>query len=128
MNTTTVTATPRARWTPAERHLTVGGLLAIGVSFGFARYGYGLFLPDIRREFDLSVGVVGIIGSATYVGYLLALLIVGAYAQRLGPRLLVGIGGASAALGMALVAVAPNLPLLTAGLMLAGTSPAWAWA
>lgn len=128
MHTSTQTTTSNPRWTSAERHLTVGGLLAIGVSFGFARYGYGLFLPEIRREFDLSVAFVGVIGSATYVGYLAALLVVGVYAARVGPRALVGIGGVSAVVGMALVAVAPNLATLTVGLLLAGTSPAWAWA
>ena len=128
MHTSVQVTGSKSRWTPAERHLTIGGLLAIGVSFGFARYGYGLFLPDIRREFDLSVSFVGLIGSATYVGYLAALLVVGVYSARLGPRLLVGIGGASAVIGMGLVAVAPNLLMLTVGLLLAGTSPAWAWA
>ncbi|MGH3386624.1 MAG: YbfB/YjiJ family MFS transporter [Nocardioidaceae bacterium] len=111
-----------------ERQLTVGGLLAIGVSFGFARYGYGLFLPEIRREFALSVSTVGLIGSATYAGYLLALTIVAVAATRLGPRLLVAVGGASAVVGMALVAFAPGPGLLAAGLVLAGTSPGWAWA
>lgn len=128
MHTTAQTTVRNGRWTPAERHLTIGGLLAIGVSFGFARYGYGLFLPEIRREFDLSVAFVGIIGSATYAGYLVALLAVGVYATRLGPRVLVGIGGGSAVVGMGLVAIAPKLPWLAAGLVLAGTSPAWAWA
>lgn len=115
-------------WTRAERHLTIGGLLGIGVSFGFARYGYGLFLPDIRREFDLSVTVVGLIASATYVGYLLAVIGVGVYARRLGPRVLVGVSSLTAVTGMALVVAARGLPLLTVGLLLAGTSCAWAWA
>lgn len=130
MTTTTCpTGTTNATaWTAAERHLTLGGLLIIGVSFGFARYGYGLFLPEIRREFGLSVSTVGLIGSAVYVGYLLALVAVGRYSARLGPRVLVGIGGASAVSGIALVAVAPNLSVLTVGLMLSGTSAAWAWA
>ncbi|WP_375002285.1 MFS transporter [Aeromicrobium sp. CTD01-1L150] len=120
--------TDQLSWTARERHLTIGGLLAIGLSFGLARYGYGLFLPDIRREFDLSVSTVGVIGSAAYVGYLLALLAVGRLADRAGPRVLVGTGGASAVLGISLVAVAPNVAVLTVGLVLAGTSPAWSWA
>jgi predicted MFS family arabinose efflux permease len=133
MDTTTRSQPIRTRaekpaWLMAERHLAIGGLLAIGVSFGFARYGYGLFLPEIRREFGLSVATVGFIGSATYAGYLLALTVVAVSAARLGPRLLIGIGGASAVVGMGLVAFAPGTGLLTVGLVLAGTSPAWAWA
>lgn len=112
----------------AERRLALGGLLTIGVSFGFARYGYGLFLPEIRRDFDLSVGAVGLIGSTTYGGYLLALGVVALAAARVGPRLLIGVGGVSAAVGMGLVAVAPGTGVLAVGLVLAGTSAAWAWA
>lgn len=128
MTTLTHRTNPTTAWTGAERHLTAGGLLAIGIGFGFARYGYGLFLPDIRREFGLSMTVVGLIGSAVYVGYLLALLAGGRYYPRVGPRVLVGIGAASAVAGIALVAVAPSLPVLTIGLILAGTSAAWCWA
>jgi ammonia channel protein AmtB len=31
------------------------------IAAGFARYGYGLFLPEIRAELDLSVSLVGLI-------------------------------------------------------------------
>lgn len=64
----------------------MAGVAAQGVTFGFARYGYGLFLPEIRRQFDLSVSLVGVIGSATYVSYLIALLLVGVLSTRWGPR------------------------------------------
>lgn len=113
---------------PAAWRVGLAGTAAIAVTFGFARYSYGLYAPDLRAEFDLSVGLVGMIGSATYIGYLLSLLIVGIFSPRLGPRPLVVIGGASAALGMTAVALASGPVLLVAGLVLAGTSPGWAWA
>lgn len=116
------------RQLPPTWRLSVAGLAAVGVSFGFARYGYGLFLPEIRAEFGLSVSVVGLIGSATYVGYLGALVLVGALATHLGPRALIVIGGMSAAVGAALVSVAPGVELLAVGLILAGTSSGWIWA
>lgn len=108
--------------------LILSGLAAVGVSFGFARYGYGLFLPSMRAEFDLSVTVVGVIGSATYVGYLTALVLVGALAERVGPRLLVATGCAAATVGTTLIGLAPNVPILATGLILAGTSAGWVWA
>ncbi|MFC4014569.1 YbfB/YjiJ family MFS transporter [Nonomuraea purpurea] len=111
-----------------NRSLILGGAAVIGVTFGLARYGYGLFEPDLRREFDLSMSAVGLIGSATYAGYLLALLLVGALVTRFGPRPLVIAGGVSATAGMALVAFAREPVALTAGLILAGTSSGWAWA
>ncbi|MDQ1051893.1 MFS transporter [Streptomyces sp. V4I2] len=113
--------------TPGHR-LALAGISAIGVTFGFARYGYGLFLPELREEFGLSVSLVGLIGSATYIGYLAALLMVGALITRFGPRPLVLTGGLSAAVGMGLVALAQEPGLLITGLILAGTSSGWAWA
>lgn len=106
----------------------VAGMAVIGVTFGFARYGYGLFLPEIRDEFGLSVSLVGLIGSATYAGYLGALLLVGTLVSRCGPRPLVIVGGLSATAGMGLVAFAHGPVPLAIGLVLAGTSSGWAWA
>ncbi|TJZ44643.1 YbfB/YjiJ family MFS transporter [Streptomyces piniterrae] len=114
--------------TPPGHRLALAGISAIGVTFGFARYGYGLFLPELREEFGLSVFLVGLIGSATYVGYLAALLTVGALIARFGPRPLVLVGGLCAAVGMGLVALAQGPGLLITGLTLAGTSAGWAWA
>ncbi|NGO79131.1 MFS transporter [Streptomyces sp. YC504] len=111
---------------PGQR-LAVAGISAIGVTFGFARYGYGLFLPELRAEFGLSVSLLGLIGSATYVGYLVALLTVGALVGRFGPRPLVVAGGLCATVGMGCVALAQGPGLLIAGLVLAGTSSGWAW-
>lgn len=118
-------------WNPltAPGHrLALAGISAIGVTFGFARYGYGLFLPELRERFGLSVSLVGLIGSATYVGYLAALLMVGSLIARFGPRVLVLTGGLCAAVGMGLVALAQGPGLLITGLILAGTSSGWAWA
>ncbi|MFI9585684.1 MFS transporter [Streptomyces sp. NPDC052236] len=117
-----------SRTESAPGRLALAGVSAIGVTFGFARYGYGLFLPELRSEFGLSVSLVGLIGSATYAGYLAALLLVGGLVARFGPRPLVLVGGLSAAVGMGLVALAQGPGLLITGLVLAGTSSGWAWA
>ncbi|WP_407564012.1 MFS transporter [Streptomyces sp. 184] len=111
-----------------SNRVILAGTATIAVTFGLARYGYGLFEPELRREFGLSMAQMGLIGSAGYVGYLLALLLVGALVARVGPRPLVVAGGAAATAGMALVAVARGPVALTAGLVLAGTSSGWAWA
>ncbi|MEX2425155.1 MAG: MFS transporter [Thermomicrobiaceae bacterium] len=111
-----------------SRQLTAAGLLAIAVAFGFARYGYGLFLPEFRNAFDLSTEVLGFIAAGAYASYLAALLITGALVARVGPRLPVVIGGLSAVAGMAMIALAANTPILVAGVLLAATSPGWSWA
>lgn len=108
--------------------LGLAGFFATAVAFGPARNGYGLFLPYFRQEFELSTELLGLIASGLYGGYLLALSAVGLMAARVGPRLPVLVGLLSAGLGMGLVAMAPNAPLLATGVVLAGTSAGWSWA
>lgn len=110
------------------RKLGLAGFFATAVAFGPARNGYGLFLPDIREEFGLSTVMLGLIDSGLYAGYLAALLAVGLFAARVGPRLPVMIGLLSAGVGMALVALSSNAMMLAAGVILAGTSAGWSWA
>lgn len=108
--------------------LSVAGFIAIAVAFGPARNGYGLFLPDFREEFGLSVELAGFIASGVQAGFLVALTVVGLLVARVGPRFLVVVGGLAAAVGMALVAFASGVGVLAAGVILAGTSPGWSWA
>lgn len=108
--------------------LSLAGFAATAVTFGPARNGYGLFLPYFREEFGLSTLLLGLIASGLYLGYLLALCAVGLLASRVGPLPFITAGLVSAALGMALVAFAPNAPLLAVGVVLAGSSAGWSWA
>ncbi|MBB2933744.1 putative MFS family arabinose efflux permease [Amycolatopsis bartoniae] len=110
-----------------EWRVAVGGLSAIGVGYGFARYGYGLFLPRLEADFSLSVTQTGLIGSLGYAGYLVALAAVGALVARVGPRPLVVAGGLAATVGLALAALARGPALLIVGLVVASTSPACMW-
>src|SRR3712207_4635237 len=112
----------------AGRRLGLAGFFATAVTFGPARNGYGLFLPEIRSEFGLSTQVLGFVASGLYAGYLGALLAVGLLAARTGPRLPVLVGLLSAGGGMALVALSPSPAVLAAGVVLAGTGAGWSWA
>lgn len=111
-----------------SRQLGLAGLAMIAVSYGFARYGYGLFLPEIRHAFGLSIATAGLIASVTYMGYLIALSLAGLLASRVGPRPLIVTSGLVAAAGMTLIAIAPTTTILIVGAALAGTSSGWAWA
>ena len=108
--------------------LSIAGFVAIAVAFGPARSGYGLFLPSFREEFGLSVGLSGFIASGLQAGYLVALVAVGLFVAKLGPRPLVVLGGLAAASGMFLVSFASSVAALSAGVILAGTSAGWSWA
>ncbi|MGY1710170.1 MFS transporter [Geodermatophilus sp. SYSU D00758] len=116
------------RFAASPGHLAVAGLTAIAVSFAFARYGYGLFLPQFRESFGLSTGAAGLLAAGGYAGYLLALLATGVLVGRTGPRLLVLVGTSAATLGTAVIAASPNTVVLAVGVCVAATSPGWCWA
>jgi hypothetical protein len=42
--------------------LVAPGLAMIAVTYGLARFAYGLFLPEMRESLDLSESVLGLIG------------------------------------------------------------------
>lgn len=107
--------------------LILPGLLAVAVSYGLARYTYGLFVPDIRDELGLSTKVLGLIASGSYAGYLVASVVTAATAAVTGPRLPVVIGALSAAFGMSLIGLSSGPWSLAAGVIMAGTSPGFAY-
>jgi predicted MFS family arabinose efflux permease len=104
------------------------GAATIAVAYGFARYGFGLFVPVLRAEFELSTALIGVVSSASYGSYLIGLLGAGVLTRRHGPRRPVLLGLGAAAVGTALVAVADHPATLAAGVVLAASSPGWCWA
>ena len=108
--------------------LALAGLSVIAVAYGFARYGYGLFVPTFREEFGLSTGAVGLVSSAGYAAYLSAMVLTGFLAGRRGPRFPVVTGASCAGVGMVLIATAQSPVPLVVGVVLAGSSPGFCWA
>jgi predicted MFS family arabinose efflux permease len=108
--------------------LALGGLAVIAVAYGFARYGYGLFVPLFREEFGLSTESVGLVSSAAYASYLSAMILTGFLVGRTGPRFPVVVGAVCAGIGMALISTAQNSLALVVGVILAGSSAGFCWA
>ena len=106
----------------------LAGAAVVGVAFGMARYAYGLTLPDIRQDLGLSELVLGLVASATFVGYLAGLLFAGPLAARYGSRAPTTVGGACGALGAVIVTVASSPWVLAVGAVLAGSAGGWVWA
>ncbi len=102
--------------------LASAGIGVVGASFGMARYGFGLLAPDIRAEFHLENGSIGLLAAASYIAYLGTSITAGALSVRLGPRRIVAAGGCCAVLGMVMASTATTPPLLFAGLLVAGAS------
>lgn len=108
--------------------LMLAGLSAIGVAYGFARYGYGLFVPAFREEFGISTEAVGFISSGAYASYLLAMVLTGFLVGRTGPGLPVVTGAVCAGAGMLLISFSWGVVPLAVGAIVAGSSPGFCWA
>ncbi|WP_428674983.1 YbfB/YjiJ family MFS transporter [Roseibium sp.] len=109
------------------RNLTAAGLAIVAVTYGLARYCFGLFLPEIRLEFGLSTETVGLIAGSSYVGYLAATFLGAWLSTAVEPRLPILLGGMAAAAGMMIIASAASPLGLAFGVFLAGTSPGLAY-
>ncbi|MFC3227974.1 MFS transporter [Marinibaculum pumilum] len=107
--------------------LSAAGFAATAIAYGPARMGFGLFLSQFRTEFSISTQTAGLVSSLGFLGFLLGLLAAQVMTNRKGPRLPVTAGLSAATLGMAIVAVASNLPVLAAGIFLAMASAGLSW-
>ncbi|MFE4054630.1 MFS transporter [Streptomyces sp. YIM B13518] len=112
----------------AGSRIGLAGAAVVGVAFGMARYAYGLTLPGIRRDLELSELVLGLVASATFAGYLVGLLLARPLAARRGSRAPTTVGGACGAAGAVIVTVARSPWLLAVGAVLAGSAGGWVWA
>src|SRR4051794_14122108 len=84
--------------------LVAPGLALIAVTYGLARFAYGLLLPEMREALDLSPSLLGVIGAGSYLGYCVAIVISLVYTAKTGPRWMAVAAGAGAVVGMAVVA------------------------
>ncbi|TDD37276.1 MFS transporter [Actinomadura sp. KC06] len=107
----------RGRW-----GMVCAGTALIGTCYGFARFAYGLFAPEFNETFAISSTISGIIGSGSYIGYCVAIVLSLILTERVGARR-VGVGaGVVATIGTATVALAPSSLVLAAGVLVAGSS------
>lgn len=115
-----------ARAQPLSARRTIGlagaGLSLIAVSYGLARFAYGLFLPAFRESFDLTAGQAGSIAATSYLAYCLGTIAATVATPRFGARAVAVAAGALATTGTALIALSPTGLVLTAGVTIAGSS------
>jgi predicted MFS family arabinose efflux permease len=108
--------------------LASAGVSIVGVCYGMARYGYGLLLPDVRRDYHLGPALLGAIGTASYAAYLAATALAGAFATRLGARRTAVTAGLLAAAGMTVAGVSRTTAPFVVGIVVAGASAGFAFA
>lgn len=94
----------------------------IAITYGLARFVFGLFLPTIRTDLGLDASDAGIIGAVPFVSFIGAILIGPAVCQSLGPRWSGGLAAGLAAAGLLAIANAPSAIVLGFGVAVCGVS------
>ncbi|WP_408899437.1 MFS transporter [Nocardioides sp. R1-1] len=116
--------TARSLSTPA---VLLPGTAMIAITFGLARYGYGLLLPDMKAELGIGPSAAGLISSLGYVSYLLANAGVVPLTSWRGARVAVAAAASAAASGMAVVALAGSAWAVALGVTIAGAAAGMAF-
>ena len=109
------------------RSLSAAGFAATAISYGPGRMGFGLFVPEFRSVFSMSSSTVGLVSSLGFEGFFAGLLIAQFFLNRRGPEFPVLTGLAAATIGLGIVALAPGITVLTAGIFIASSSAGFAW-
>jgi predicted MFS family arabinose efflux permease len=119
--------TATAPRTVSTAAVLVPGTAMIAVTFGLARYGYGLLLPDMKAEVGIGPSAAGLVSTLGYASYLVANSAVVPLATRHGPRVAVAGAAASAAVGMAVIAAAGDVWAVMLGVLIAGAAAGMAF-
>lgn len=103
-------------------YLGAAGFGLIAVCYGFARFAFGLFLPQIEADLVLPDAVGGLIAGGSFLGYCLAIVLAAQLTERIGARAVAVFAALVAALGMLGIALAPTAAWLAGAVLLAGMS------
>ncbi|MFP4138647.1 MAG: MFS transporter [Halomonas sp.] len=96
------------------------GAALIAISYGLARFAFGLFVPQIRDELGLSSYEIGIIGSLPLISFLLATAVAPLVTRVLGARYTAVLSGGFGAAGLALISQASGPMMLGNGVFACG--------
>ncbi|WP_252106590.1 MULTISPECIES: MFS transporter [unclassified Halomonas] len=98
----------------------VFGAGLVAISYGLARFAFGLFVPPIRDELSLSTSAIGLIGALPLISFVLATLAAPPVANRLGARLAAILSGVFGVAGLVLISQAHSAFTLGSGVFACG--------
>lgn len=96
------------------------GAALIAISYGLARFAFGLFVPPIRAELGLTPDVIGMIGALPFISFVLATLIAPVATHRLGARNTAVLSGGFGVGGLTLISQATGPLSLGTGVFACG--------
>jgi predicted MFS family arabinose efflux permease len=96
------------------------GATLVAISYGIARFAFGLFVPPIRDDLALRPALVGVIGGLPLVSFVLATLVAPLAADRLGARNAAVLSGVFGTAGLALISASDDALMLGVGVFACG--------
>lgn len=96
------------------------GAALVAISYGLARFAFGLFVPSISAELSLTSYLVGIIGALPFISFVLSTLVAPLAADRLGARNLAILSGSFGVGGLALISQSSDALSLGIGVFISG--------
>lgn len=107
--------------------ISIIGMLALTIIFGWFRYGYGLLFSEFKNAFGLSTSLLGVISSLTFVTFLIGALTVVLFVVRFGSRHVIMAGIMTASTGLLIASLTGSWIVFAAACLLAGFSPGLTW-
>ncbi|CAO3426287.1 MFS transporter [Azospirillum endophyticum] len=105
---------------PGKGNLVAAAFALTALTYGLARFAYGLLLPKIREDLSLGATAAGWIGGGAFAAYCFGIIAAFVAGARLGERGVAVLAGLMATCGLALVAVASSAWSLGLANLLAG--------
>ncbi|OQP32987.1 MFS transporter [Pantoea latae] len=102
--------------------LGVTGFSLIAVTYGLARFSWGLMMPAVSEEIPFSVHLAGILTACSYLSYCMSTAAAPGLVARFGASASACLAALCAAGGLLLLACAVSPLMLAAGLFIAGLS------
>ena len=103
-------------------NLVAAAFALTAVSYGLARFAFGLLLPQIRTELSLDIATTGWIGSSAFVAYCIGVCITFALNRACSPRAIAFAAGLASTIGMVIITLSTTGWVLGLGVALAGLS------
>ncbi|TQK68773.1 sugar phosphate permease [Nocardioides sp. SLBN-35] len=109
---------------PRARGVLVTLCVTVTVAYGVLYYSFTVLAPGISADTGWSTAAVTTVFSVGSLAGALAGVLAGRVIQRRGPRVVMTAGSLLGALGVVVIAAAPNLPVFTLGWLVAGAAGA----
>ncbi|MDR5865353.1 MFS transporter [Halomonas koreensis] len=106
--------------TLSSTSFAIFGAALIAISYGLARFAFGLFVPPIRDELALTPYVIGIIGALPLISFLLATAVAPLATDHMGARNAAVLSGAFGTAGLAMISQAGDALWLGVGVFACG--------